>query len=138
MCSYNDTEEFNTIETGNTVYVSGLPGKNYSFINNKVGTVKEIYLTSDNDKISYVAEIILWMDNQPYFVNFDYVFLMKKTIHNTADIKCLLNKEIPFNHYIEKKNLIDTYPIIDENGQIMAICLDNYARNYVFLYSGIN
>jgi len=76
MINYNDTDEFNSIETGNTVYISGLPGKNYSFINNKIGIIKDIFLTCENGKISYVAEIIIQNETESSFVNFEYIFLV--------------------------------------------------------------
>jgi hypothetical protein len=119
---YNDTDEFNSIETGNTVYISGLPGKNFSLINNKHGLVKDIYLTYDNNRISYMARILLIENNEECIVNFDYIF---KVGHK-------------MNHYVIKKNLKDCYPMQDENGQLLAICNDFEGRKHVFLYSGIN
>lgn len=137
MIEFNNTDEFNSIETGNTVYVSGLPGKNFSFINNKHGIVKDIYLTCENEKISYVAEVVLFSDNNSYFVNFDYIFKVGNKI-NYADIKSLVWEEDPFNHYIMKKNIVNCQVMQDENGQSMAVCEDTSNRKHVFLYSGIN
>lgn len=138
MIDFNNTDEFNSIETGNTVYVSGLPGKNFSFINNKHGIVKNIYLTCENQKISYVAEVVLFGETDSHFINFDYIFKVGRKM-NYADIKSLVwEEESPFNHYVMKKNLISCQVMQDENGQLMAVCNDNAYRKHVFLYSGIN
>jgi len=134
---YNDTDEFNSIETGNTVYISGLPGKNYSLINNKHGIVKDIYLTCENNRISYTARVVLVHDNEECIVNFDYIFKVGRKMNN-ADIKSLIWQENPFDHFVIKKNLIDCQPMQDENGQLLAICNDYEKRKHVFLYSGIN
>jgi len=137
MINYNDTDEYNSIETGNTVYISGLPGKNYSFINNKIGIIKDIFLTCDNGKISYVAEIIMQNETESSFVNFEYIFQVGKKLNDT-DIKSIIWEANPFDHYIHKKNIVESYPFLDENGQIMAVCNDIDNRKHVFLYSGIN
>jgi hypothetical protein len=134
---YNDTDEFNSIETGNTVYISGLPGKNFSLINNKHGLVKDIYLTYDNNRISYMARILLIENNEECIVNFDYIFKVGHKMNN-FDIKSIIWEENPFDHYVIKKNLKDCYPMQDENGQLLAICNDFEGRKHVFLYSGIN
>ncbi len=137
MIQYNNTNEFNSIETGNTVYISGLPGKNYSYVNNKHGKVKEIYLTCEGTKISYAAKVILSDSKEEIFVNFDYIFKVGKGM-NSSDIKSIVWEENPFNHYVIKNELIDCYPMQDENGQLMAVCTDVHNRKHVFLYSGIN
>lgn len=136
MIEYNNTDEFNSIETGNTVYISGLPGKNYSYVNNKYGYVKDIYLTFEGGRINYSAKVILFSDNNEYFVNFDYIFKMGKM--NNADIQSLIWEENPFNHYVIKKNLVECYALQDENGQRIAVCSDSEKRKHVFLYSGVN
>jgi hypothetical protein len=137
MIEYNNTDEFNSIETGNTVYISGLPGKPYSYVNNKHGRVKDIYLTCENGRISYTAKVQLYSDNEEYFVNFDYLFKVG-TKMNYADIKSLIWEENPFNHYVIKKELVECHPMQDENGQLLAVCSDRQKRKHVFLYSGIN
>jgi len=137
MIEYNNTDEFNSIETGNTVYISGLPGKSRSQINNKYGYVKEIYLTMENGRITYSAKIYLFKDQTEHIVNFDYIFKIGKKM-NYADIKSLIWEENPFNHYVIKKELVDCHPMQDENGQLLAVCSDNKNRKHVFLYSGIN
>ena len=134
---YNNTDEFNSIETGNTVYISGLPGKTDLFLNNKHGSVKDIYLTSENSKISYIAKVRLHANGEDYFVNFDYIFKVGRKM-NRADINSIIWEENPFNHYVMKKNLVDCHPMQDENGQLMAVCTDFNQRKHVFLYSGIN
>jgi hypothetical protein len=135
MIRYNDTDEFNSIETGHTVYISGLPGKSYSYINNKYGVVKDIFITCHNQVISYVAKVEI--DSEFFFVNFDYIFRVGHKL-NDYDIKNLIFEEEPFNYYISKKELIYTQPIFDENNQIMGVSSDINDRKYVFLYSGIN
>lgn len=137
MNNFNDTDEFNTIETGNTVYISGLPGKNFSFINNKHGIVRDIFLTCDNGKITYVAEVILNNETEPNFVNFDYIYQVGKKM-NDSDMKSIMWLETPFDHYIMKKDIVESYPMLDENGQIMAFSTDINERKHIFLYSGIN
>jgi hypothetical protein len=137
MIEFNKTNEFNSIETGNTVYVSGLYGKNTSYINNKHGIVKNIYLTCDKGRITYSAEIEFLFDaSTTCFINFDYIFKVGKL--NNADIKSLIWEENPINYYILKKNLVECYPMHDENGQLLAVCNDFEGRKHIFLYSGIN
>lgn len=134
--NYNDTEEYNSIETGNTVYISGLPGKNYSFLNNRFGKVKEILLTCTNHNITYVAKVILTPTNEEVFVNFDYIFKIKNL--NKVDAKAIVWEENAMDHYVHKKLLTQIQPIHDENGQMLAICSDIYSRKHVFLCSGVN
>jgi len=57
---------------------------------------------------------------------------------NDIDIKSIVWETNPFDHYIHKKNIVESYPFMDENGQIMAVCNDIDNRKHVFLYSGIN
>lgn len=137
MTSLNNTDEYNGIETGNTVFVSGLIGKNYSFINNRYGIVKDIYLTSDNNKISYIAEIEFHGDKDPYFVNFDYIYKIGKKLNNQA-LNDIIFYHNPYDYYIEKKRIIETHPLTDENGQIVGVGIDSNYRTHFFLYSGIN
>lgn len=137
MKIFNDTEEYNGIETGNTVYVSGLIGKNHMFINNRYGIVKDIYLTTDNRKVSYVAEIEFQGDSESYFVNFDYIYKIGKKLNNHI-LNDLIFYENPYDFFVDKKNIIETHPIIDENGQIFCVGIDCNYRNNFFLYSGIN
>lgn len=137
MINYNDTDEYNSIETGNTVYISGLPGKNNSFLNNKIGIVKDILLTCDNGKISYLAKIIMQNETEPSFINFEYIFLIGKKMSD-GDIKSIVWEENPFDHYIHKRGIVLSYPFLDEYGQIMAVSNDINDRKHLFLYSGIN
>lgn len=137
IIEYNNTDEFNAIETGNTVYISGLPGKTNSLINNKHGYVKDIYLNCKNNRISYMAKVVLAESKEECFINFDYIFKVGKKMNN-ADIKSLIWEENPFTHYVIKKNLVDSHPMQDENGQFLAVCEDTEGRKHVFLYSGIN
>lgn len=133
---YNNTEEYNNIQTGNTVYISGIPGKNYSFCNNKYGWVKEILLTSNNRNFSYVAQVVLTPSNEEIFVNFDYVFKIKNL--NNFEIRTLAWEEDMMNSYIKKKNFIDLHSFHDENGQLLTLCTDIYKRKYLLLCSGVN
>lgn len=133
---YNNTEEYNGIQTGNTVYISGLPGKNHSYVNNKFGYVKDILLTCTNRNITYVAHVVLTPSNEECFVNFDYIYKVKNL--NKIDAKAIAIKEDALSHYIQKKYLIDIHPIHDENGQLLAISNDLYGRKHVFLCSGLN
>jgi hypothetical protein len=134
---YNDTDEYNSIRTGNTVYISGLPGKSNSFINNKYGYVEEIFLSCKNKTFNYVAKIVLFSTNESHFVDFSYIFKIGKNL-NDLDAKAIIWEENPMMHYKYKKNLVDCHPLQDENGQLLAICNDIYGRKHVFLYSGIN
>jgi hypothetical protein len=94
-------------------------------------------LTCDNGKISYVAEVILQNETESSFINFEYIFLIGKKMNDT-DIQSIIWEANPFDHYIIKKNIIESYPFLDENGQIMAVSNDIDNRKHVFLYSGIN
>ena len=136
IMDYNNTEEYNSIQTGNTVYISGIPGANYSFCNNKYGWVKEILLTCTNRNLTYVAHVVLTPSNEEVFVNFDYVFKIKNL--NNFDARAIAWEENAINHYINKKNLIDVHPIHDENGQLLTICTDIFQRKHVLLCSGVN
>lgn len=134
---YNNTEEYNSIQTGNTVYISGLPGKNRSIFNNKYGYVKDILITCKNGQLSYVANVVLYHNNEECFVNFDYIFKIGR-VFNNLDVKSIVWEENPISHYIYKKNLIDLHSFHDENGQLLAVCNDIYERKHVLLCSGIN
>lgn len=138
---YNNTDEYNSIRTGCTVYISGLPGKSYSFVNNRYGWVKEVLLVSEDRKVSYVAQVVLFPKGDSpediAYVNFDYIFKIGKNF-NDADAKAIIWEENPMTHYIFKKNLIDVQPIHDENGQLLAVCNDLYGRKHLLLCSGIN
>lgn len=134
---FNDTEEYNSIQTGNTVYISGLPGKNHSFVNNKYGYVKDILLSCKNGRINYVAQVVLFSNNEECFVEFSYIFKVGKDL-NDLDAKAIVWEENPIQYYKYKKNLVDIQPLPDENGQLLAICNDLYGRKHVLLCSGIN
>jgi hypothetical protein len=138
---YNDTDEYNSIRTGSTVYISGLPGKSYSFVNNRYGYVKEVLLLCENRKISYVAQIVLFAKGDSpediAYVNFDYIFRIN-TKFNDADVKAIIWEENPMIHYVFKKNLTEIEAIHDENGQSMAVCTDLYGRKHLLLCSGNN
>jgi len=136
MTRYNDTDEYNSIQTGDTVYISGLPGKSYSFINNKYGFVKDILLTNADGRISYVAHVELFSNKEAYFINFEYIFKMGRM--NQSDIKSIIWEDSPFNHYIMKKEIIDAAVVRDDHNQIFGLCTDAYGRKHVFLFSGIN
>jgi len=137
MTQYNNTDEYNSIQTGDTVYVSGLPGKSFSFINNKHGFVKDILLTTTMGRISYVAQVVLYSTNEAYFINFEYLFKVGNNM-NQADIKAIVWEEDPLNHYIIKKDIVECGMVVDDHGQYLAVCTDISERKHVFLFSGIN
>jgi hypothetical protein len=136
IMDYNNTEEYNTIQTGNTVYISGIPGKNYFYCNNKYGWVKEILLTSTNRNLTYVAQVVLTPSGEEVFVNFDYIYRVKTL--NKSDAHAIASIENPIEHYSHKKNFIDVHPFHDENGQLLSLCTNIFGRKYLLLCSGVN
>lgn len=137
MMEYNNTEEYNSIQTGNTVYISGLHGKNHSFVNNKYGYVKDILMMMKERRLSYIAHVVLIPSNEECFVNFEYIFKVGRNL-NDIDAKAIAWEDNPLNHYIFKKNLIEINPFHDENDQLLAVCTDINGRKHVLLCSGIN
>jgi hypothetical protein len=139
MIRYNDIEEFNGIQTGDTVFISGLLGKHHSIINNKYGFLKDIYMSHDQkkNKINYVGEIELLSNKEIHFINFDYIFKIGKNL-NRNDINSMLWVDDPYTHFIFKKDLIDSHPMIDEHGQILSVGTAKNNTKYVFLFSGVN
>lgn len=137
MIRYNDTDEFNSIETGNTVYVSGIYSKNLSKINNKFGIVKDIFITKNQiaNSISYVAK--LEIESEIYFVNFDYIYKLRDKFDYNL-LNNLIYEEEPFNFIIFKRDLVENNLVFDDNGQTMCLSTDSNLRNYVFLFSGLN
>ena len=136
IMDYNNTEEYNSIQTGNTVYISGIPGKNYSFCNKKYGWVKEILLTSTNRNVTYVVKVVLIPSGDIVFVNFDYVFKIKNL--NKFDAMSIASEENAMNHYVIKKNFVNIHPFYDENGQLLTLCTDIFGRKHLLLCSGLN
>lgn len=138
---YNDTDEYNSIRTGCTVYISGLPGKSYSFLNNRYGYIKDILLTYNDKNCSYVAQVVLYpkgnYQEDIAYINFDYIFKISNILNN-SDAKAIIWEENPVNHYIYKKNLINVHSFRDEYGQLLAVSNDIYGRNHLLLCSGVN
>lgn len=137
MIQFNDTDEYNSIRTGITVYISGLFGQNSLFLNNQSARVKDILVSVKDTHYTYVAQVTLTKNNSNCFINFDYIFKVGKELNN-ADIKSLIWYDNPFDYYIDKKKLVKTNFIRDEHGQLIGLGTDRKNRTHAFLYSGIN
>lgn len=137
MIQFNNTNEFNSIKTGDTVYISGLPGRTYKLLNNKLGWIKNIFIHRDQLRLKYTAEVFVPKDNTSYIVDFDYIYRVGGDM-NKADISNMVWEADPFTYFMKKNNIVECIPMQDEHGQHLAICTDNQNRRHVFLYSGAN
>lgn len=135
---FNINEEINRIETGDTVLICGLYGKNFNFINNKFGTVKNVILRNDGQQLLRIAEIELIKGGAQYSINFDFIY--KLNIETTIDnpVQHLVTIDNPMIYYVNKKAIRHTMNIHDELGQHMAVCVDKNGKSHVILFSGIN
>ncbi len=131
-------EGINGVETGNTIYISGLYGEKYNFINNKYGIVKSIYIQNDLEHIMYLADIELIETKQIYSVNFDFIYKIESIKQVENPIQHLISIENPLLYYVNKKGITDVAPMFDELAQYLALSKDKNGKSYVFLLSGIN
>jgi hypothetical protein len=136
--TFNINEDIDRIETGNTVYISGLHGKEFKFINNKYGTVKSIYVRHDGTQLAHIADIELLNTKKIYSVNLDFIY--KLTINNCVDnmVQHVVTVDNPMIYYIKKKSLIKTVCFFDELGQYTSLCTDLKGKSHVLLFSGVN
>lgn len=131
-------EGINRVETGNTVLVSGLYGKEFKYINNRYGIVKNIYIKIDKENTYHIADIELLDSRKIYSVNFDYIYnlKLKNKIENIS--QHIITIENPVIYYSKLKSLELYINICDELGQHMSICIDKDGKSHVLLFSGIN
>lgn len=137
--TYNIDEDINRIKTGDTVLISGLYGKNFKFINNKFGKIRNIFLRSEGRNVFNIAEIELFYDKSIHSVNFDFIYKIEitdKIVDNV--VQHVVTIENPLMYYIHKKNINHTMNFRDELCQQMGICVDKNGKSYVILFSGIN
>lgn len=138
--TYNINEEISRVETGDTVLICGLYGKNFKFINNKLGTVKNIVYRNNGQEVFHLAEIevINGTTAITYTINFDFVY--KLNINQIVDnvVQHVVSIDNPMLYYVHKKHIIECMNITDEMGQQMAVCIDNQGKSHALLFSGIN
>jgi len=136
--TFGTHEEIDRIETGNTVLISGLHNKEFKFINNKCGIVKNIYIQQSDSQIFYVAEVELIDSKKKYTINFDYLYKMqlKRVVDNI--IQHIITLDNPVIYYWRKKSLQTSMAVQDEFGQYLSICVDKKGKSHVLLFSGVN
>jgi len=138
--TYNINEEINRVETGDTVLICGLYGKNFKFINNKLGKVKNILYRNDGHEIFHLAEVEVIDGNTAitYTINFDFVY--KLNINTIVDnvVQHVVSLDNPMLYYVHRKRIAECMHITDEMGQHMAVCIDKYGKSHALLFSGIN
>lgn len=136
--TFNINEEINRIETGDTVLICGLYGKNFNFINNKFGKIVNVIIRNDGQQLLRIAEVQLLKNGAKYSINFDFIY--KLNIEATIDnpVQHLVTVENPMLYYVHKKSIRHTMNIHDELGQHMAVCVDKNGKSHVLLFSGVN
>ncbi len=131
-------EGIDGVETGNTIFISGLHGEKYNFINNKYGIVKDIYVQSDLGYVMYLADVELIETKERYSINFDFIYKIDSDIQVENPIQHLISIENPMLYYVNKKTIVDIAPMFDELGQYLSLSKDIKGKTYVSLLSGIN
>lgn len=136
--TFNINEDIDRIESGNTVYISGLHGSEFKFINNKYGKVKSIYVRHDGTQLAHIADIELLDSKKIYSVNLDFIY--KLSTSNGVDnmVQHVVTVDNPFIYYIKKKQIIKSVCFFDELGQYMTLCNDLNGKSYALLFSGVN
>lgn len=136
--TFNIDEEINRIKTGDTVLICGLYGKNFNFINNKFGKIRNVLIRNDGQQLLHIAEVELLKDGAIYSINFDFIY--KLNIETTVDnpVQHLVTLDNPMMYYVHKKLIKHTMNIHDELGQHMAVCIDKNGKSHVILFSGVN
>jgi len=136
--TYNIDEEINRIETGNTVLISGLYGRNFKFINNKCGIIKNIYLRNEGNELLHLADVQMFEDGLIHSINLDFIFKLNSGRKVDNPVQHLVSIENPVLYYIRKKSINTTMNFHDELGQCMSFCVDKGGKSHVLLFSGIN
>ena len=107
----------NKITVGDRVYVGGLIGKEFADINNKIGTIQKIIISSTMNQVVYLADVSI--DNHLLPINFHYLF--KITNDNIIIENKIYCSEI--EHYFISHNVGEYKLGIVETGESQAICL---------------
>lgn len=135
---YDINEEIDRIESGNTVYIAGLHGIEFKFINNKYGTVKNLYVRHDGKQIVHVADVELLDSKKIYSVNFDFIYKLNQEVVVDNVVQHIVTIDNPFIYYVRKKQLISSMSLFDEFGQYICMANDKSGKSHVILFSGIN
>jgi hypothetical protein len=136
--TFNIDEEISRVETGNTVLISGLYGKNFKFINNKCGIIKNIYLRNERNELLHLADVKLDEDGTIHAVNLDFIFKLNSNKCVDNIVQHLVSVDNPVLYYVRKKSIKSIMNFYDEVGQYMSLCVDNKGKSHVLLFSGIN
>lgn len=135
---YDINEEIDRIESGNTVYIAGLHGIEFKFINNKYGKVKNLYVRHDGKQIVHVADIELLENKKIYSVNLDFIYKISLDVVVDNVVQHIMTIDNPFIYYVRRKQLISSMSLFDEFGQYISVSNDKTGKSHVILFSGIN
>jgi len=136
--TFNIDEEINKIKTGDTVLIAGLYGKNFSFINNRCGIIKAIFVRVENGVVIPLANVAMLDTGMEYIINFDFIYSLNFNRIVDTPSQHIFTIENPFVYYVRRKNIKHTMHFQDEIGQWMGIGVDKNSKSHVILLSGIN
>lgn len=137
--TYHIDEDIYRIKTGDTVLISGLYGKNFHFINNKVGKIKDTFVRVEDGKTIPLANVTLDENGKDYVVNYDFLYSLnfKDGIVDSIS-QHIFTIDNPLLYYRHKKSINHFMNFQDELGQCMALGVDKHGKSHVHLFSGIN
>jgi hypothetical protein len=107
------------VSIGDKVFIGGLFGKDFDEINNKVGEVEKIVVTSTPDNNThYFAEVNIGKFIIP--VDFHYIFKL-----NESGVDVDLTEELnsPITHFFRKYRVVQSKLAIDALGQSLCFCI---------------
>lgn len=107
------------IGVGDKVFIGGLFGKDFDEINNKVGQIEKIIVSSTPENTTvYLAEINIGKYTIP--VDFHFIFKL-----NDDGLDVDLTEELysPITHFFRKYKVVQSKLAIDPLGQAFCFCI---------------
>jgi hypothetical protein len=138
------TNKGHDIQTGDTVFISGLYGKKLLYLNNKVAKVINILLSHEEARKHFLAYVELIEEPEDgkkrrHFVNFDFIYKITDVPKLAPMLQESIQYEDNFFQYFEVRNkIIDFNVMYDEHYQMIGTATDIYGRLHAFLISGVN
>jgi hypothetical protein len=137
--TFHIDEDIGRIKTGDTVLISGLYGKNFKFINNKVGKIKNTFYRVEDEIVIPLANVTLDENGKDYVINFDFLYKLDfngEIVDGVSQHIFTIENSLLF--YIHKKSIRELISFQDEMSQCVAMGIDKNSKYHLLLFSGIN